>query len=422
MEASESKAANETTPQTKIFAFDGFPKGHPEHRLFYELICEYVRDYLANFSLTVIGTNSSQGQVAVEYVVLQREALFKSLHEHRDRFAFEQVVLTVREVDTQWRGIFTVPDALPDASMGVGGGRPETFYTATPPRATQRSDTVHSGITPDLANKRQTLNDFLNVVPETKSIVPPPMPGQEVDPTMQAILDGVNELRANTVTRATLREFQQLQSEEMRTFVRAETAPLHNAVGQLNDDVSQIRAQVAVLEAGSSPGETVPGPNPFDPALRQVTFADFPGSATTASRIAAMEQFMQANFPEVRCIYDHFVDKNGDTSKNSYVQVGEKKVARKILKRIKDQKLKLQNYNGVKIKPALTEIDRHRNWALFTAEDLVKKSPKSDGKDVEVKKGDGRGVYVNKVPVFSQPGRYSRGGVFHGEYAGMKLP
>ena len=125
---------------------------------------------------------------------------------------------------------------------------------------------------------------------------------------------------------------------------------------------------------------------------------------------------------DVRCTFDHFYDKNGNITKNSYAQVGDKKVCRKISKHVKDKGLKLEHCGGVKVKPALTEIDRHRNWALYTAEDLVKKSPKSSGKLVGTKHAEGRGVYVDKVLVFEQPGRFSRGGVFKGEYSDMKLP
>ena len=78
--------------------------------------------------------------------------------------------------------------------------------------------------------------------------------------------------------------------------------------------------------------------------------------------------------------------------------------------------------DGVNIKPALTDIDKNRNWAIFAAEEKVKASPQAQGKHVSVKKtGKGRGVYVNEVAVFTQVERHARGGVFLGEYSHLSL-
>ena len=67
---------------------------------------------------------------------------------------------------------------------------------------------------------------------------------------MQAILDGVNELRAEPVTNETLKEFRELQTEEMRTFVRAEHAPLHEAVSNVSQSVANL--QKAAVDSGAS--------------------------------------------------------------------------------------------------------------------------------------------------------------------------
>ncbi len=76
---------------------------------------------------------------------------------------------------------------------------------------------------------------------------------------------------------------------------------------------------------------------------------------------------------------------------------------------------------GVRIKPARTEIDTNRVWALREAEGIIKRSPKSFGKSVTVQRSEGRGVYVDGVVAFEQPGRYSRDGVFRGEFSELKL-
>ena len=52
---------------------------------------------------------------------------------------------------------------------------------------------------------------------------------------------------------------------------------------------------------------------------------------------------------------------------------------------------------------------------------MVKDDPKSRGKSVTVNKAKDRGVYVNKVQVFTQEPRYARDGQFVGEYKDLKL-
>ena len=52
---------------------------------------------------------------------------------------------------------------------------------------------------------------------------------------------------------------------------------------------------------------------------------------------------------------------------------------------------------------------------------LVREHPAAHGKTVDFKRAEGRGVYVDNVQVFSQEPRFSKGGTFHGSFAGLKL-
>ena len=58
----------------------------------------------------------------------------------------------------------------------------------------------------------------------------------------------------------------------------------------------------------------------------------------------------------------------------------------------------------VSVKPALTGIDRHRNWARREAEPLVRASPNYGSGVIKLERGDGRGIYVDGVPAFTQKG------------------
>ena len=118
---------------------------------------------------------------------------------------------------------------------------------------------------------------------------------------------------------------------------------------------------------------------------------------------------------------DLFPDKNGKETENGFVEFSDKKLVRRVLSAVKSGNLKVDDFRGVIVKRANTEIDRNRNWAIKTAERLIREHPSARGKTVEAKKGEGRGVYVDSVQVFSQEPRFSKDGTFHGAFATLKL-
>ncbi len=328
------------------------------------------------------------------------------------------------------------PQPHPKDQMDID--RSESVYqrfVMSSPQPTQRSLGAHSGLTPQVENTRQTVDDFLaSAAPSLAALPDPPiLPGGEVDPTLKAILEGVNEIRANAVTKQTLQELYLLQRSEYQAFVQAETVPLHNAMSHVAHDVVELqRGQVEQFDrvgrlesrvdswAASSGSE--PGPELNDPARRQVAFIGFGESTTVTERIAAMDAFMATHFEDIKTVHTNlFPDKTGRPSRNGFVQFGSPKQASYIVDAVKSRNLKVGGHNAVEVKRALTEIDRNRNWALRTAEGIVRKSPKAHGKAVSVKKADGRGVYVDSVPAFVQPQRHARDGIFQGEFSGLSL-
>ena len=93
---------------------------------------------------------------------------------------------------------------------------------------------------------------------------------------------------------------------------------------------------------------------------------------------------------------------------------------------MRTRKLVLDGHAADKVRPALTDIDKNRNWALSKANEIVKASPLSSEKTVIVQKGDRggsvRGVYVNDIAAFTQADRFAKGGSFVCSYAHLKLP
>ncbi len=164
-------------------------------------------------------------------------------------------------------------------------------------------------------------------------------------------------------------------------------------------------------------------PEPHDPARRRVAFIGFTEGSALSARVQAMEAFMAQHFVDLKPLQVNlFPDKNGKPGRHGFVELGSPKQARIVTDHVKAQHLLVAGHAGVAIKPALTEIDRNRNWALSAAEDLIKKDQRAHGKTVSVKKAEGRGVYVNDVPAFTQRERHARGGVFVGDFSDLQLP
>ncbi len=321
------------------------------------------------------------------------------------------------------------PSTLPkgmDIDSGTGS------YYGTPLGKTQRSEGVHSGFTPQLHEKRLTLEEFLaGSESKLESLpVPPPLPGNApVDPALQALLDGqaalikgVNELRANVVTRDALAKFYELQSQEMQTFVLAETAPLHSGLSRVASDVTLL-SQTAVkdtnridaLEARVNSGTGGYARDKFDPAYQRVSFTQFPENILQSEKIRHIEEFMAKNFQDLRYAY---IDSH--SPKTFFVHFGTPKNAKKVLDAVKQKSLKF-GMPGVKILPALTSIDVSRNWALREAKEIIEKDARSRGKSVDVRKAKGRGLYIDEEAVFLQKHRYEPRGQFEGKYADLKL-
>ena len=188
-----------------------------------------------------------------------------------------------------------------------------------------------------------------------------------------------------------------------------------NRIGKLESELEALK----LVGAGGASSDVTGNPNPNDPGLRQIAFKEFPKKSTIDERITAMKDFMRVNFPEIQHgIVDCFVNKEGEYTRNGFIEVSDRRIVRRVTTSAKDQKLQCR-FAEVKIKPGTTAIDRNRNWALYAAEDEIKKV--AGKRAVTLKRAEGRGVYVDGSRVFSQEPRFARDGVFHGEFQHLKL-
>ena len=105
----------------------------------------------------------------------------------------------------------------------------------------------------------------------------------------------MNEMRASAVTRQTLTEFYQLQSNQMQMYVQSKTAPLHGVSRQLMQSAGQLQTRAA---SGNAEARL----KPHDPARRRVAFIGVGAGTIAGKRIAAMDRFMKAIFADLRLI------------------------------------------------------------------------------------------------------------------------
>ena len=180
------------------------------------------------------------------------------------------------------------------------------------------------------------------------------------------LVHGINEMRATAVTRQTLTEFYELQSHEMQVYVQAKSVPLHHSIQHIIQNMGQLESRLAN-------GNAEARSEPHDPARRRVAFIGFGITTTADERIAAMDRFMKEHFADLRPIaINLFPGKSGLPSVNGFVEVCAPNQIRVILEAVKSRSLQINGHPGVKIKGALTDIDRARNWALTKAEEQIK--------------------------------------------------
>ena len=139
---------------------------------------------------------------------------------------------------------------------------------------------------------------------------------------LSSLVTGMNEVRASlsqVVTRDDLRALHEAQTAEMQTFVRAETAPLHDGMAQLTEDFKvlavealeqsvqvgnleskfmNLESKVAKVDASShgNSNNSAAKSGKIEMAHLQVCFKGF-STDTAGERADLIKSFMSSNFP-----------------------------------------------------------------------------------------------------------------------------
>ena len=299
--------------------------------------------------------------------------------------------------------------------------------------------------TPELEQKRLEMQSLLAQTREVPAALPgvPPLPGgtgaddKEI-PGLKAVLDtlgvvvtGINELRegmAATVKYGDLKQFHEMHSKEIQTYVCSRVDPIvedqveikSNVVDLMKDAVYQDerigKLENRVEELLSSKGK---GP---DLSFKRIVFKGFPEKIALDDRLECMKRWMEKHFPKLDFTYGvfyngSFKEKSRKITRVGYAECTSSDIRNAVFDRI-EGKITGPSIGGktLKVEKARSQSATDRNNALTEAADLLKRQPGLQKEDVQIVWKDKRGVKVKDEVAFEQPPGKELGS-FKGDFA-----
>ena len=297
---------------------------------------------------------------------------------------------------------------------------------ATPPAAKQRKigsplqemdGVVEDGVHSDVARGQQ------DVVSEMHGQVKrelfrderqQPTHGPASDPVLTAIHELSAKIDKLSVSAATKDDLATLRRD-----IGMETKVLiSEAVDPVREEMADVKSRVAVLESKRGAAYSR-----FDPAFKRIAVVGFPEAMDANARIRELEA-IAATVPGSNAAFaDNFYA--GPQNRRSITKVGflefrTEDAAKKFLDRVPSKTAELSDGSTVKIKRALSEFNKQRNWSLRKAEELIKGDPAARNRRVAIDFGS-RTVTVDASTAFEQ-GRDETGGSFKGAFSTLALP
>ena len=292
----------------------------------------------------------------------------------------------------------------------------------------------------------------LDRVPEFPTFAQEDAPGS-LHTMLSSLVSGMNEVRAtlsHVVTRDDLRTLHEAQSAEMKTYVQAETAPLHANITQLSKDfkmvavgavdhderIEKMEAQIKSMReqlAGAVASKNFGKGNKNDPGFTKIAFLGFPAGLSRELCIREMRKHAEAKLPRdgqgelsyriVDCdVFYKKVDGKWEPTANGYMQFGHRNARDAVMELFGGKQAALSvGGHSVKIRYGKTELDNQRDQAIHSAETAIKKHSAAHGKAVEKMMGKDRCVKVDGVVAFQQGSRQSGElGAFIGPFADLE--
>ena len=226
----------------------------------------------------------------------------------------------------------------------------------------------------------------------------------------------------------------------MRTYVRAETEPLHQAAAELAEGVANLvkdnasaHERISRLESGglaSSNSGHLRRPAPNDMVNFRVSFLGFLDE-THGERVQFLRDFKARHFEsEDHACFDSRMEGPGKKklSKESYIQFFSRAAMDRILDKIKAQDLgkDLRSPKGAKLTLSRmkTDFQRSRDWSMRKSEELIRAKLHANGTAATVeytKTKDERKITVNGHEAFVQIPVEAHGS-FRGDFRDLALP
>ena len=452
------------SPTHFLSTFSGFDINSADHDI-YKFICERINDYLPGFPVEVIGT--SMNHVGFVVPLEHRDAVFTALKAHEDKFTFEGTSLSIISIDIAHVARFSVPKSSavdPFVADDPWRGQAAKLERLTALRVrigkpivdTRRASSAHSGLSPELIRKQQTLTAILSRegpmlkpldrVPEFPTFNKEGSP-DPLHTMLSSLVSGMNEVRAtlsHVVTRDDLRALHEAQSAEMKTYVQAETAPLHAGFSQLATDFQMVamdavdhderigKLEINVTElqkrVDSQTSIDKQTRNSPDVSFTKLAVKKFPENASLEERLGSMREFMNQHFPKITATFSvrHRGNwkergKNRAMTAVGFIDVGDADTREFVISQITARKLTLKcNTVDLKIARALTESAKDRNTALVSASDLLKKQVGVTSSEVVIV-WETRSIEVRKQVAFKQPSGQGFG-AFMNSFSHLELP
>mgnify|MGYP003341748875 CR=1 FL=1 len=252
----------------------------------------------------------------------------------------------------------------------------------------------------------------------------------DADPRQDRLIAAIDKLTQKVDNLA----FTSATKKDLQDFVHHTEQYVAEKLKPVTDEISELRQRIDKMET-TGPARAAASSDitramerqvehlmalagQTDPNRNRVSFIGFPDALSASARTEAITKFMR-DYPshKYNTIDHEYRGKAGERTikKVSYVEFASQDAAKKFSNEADATKFPIKD---IMVKPALSKINRQRNYAIRKAEEIIK--AKFPNKDVQFDRKD-RTLSVDGAAVFKQVPN-ELGGTFSGIMAGSSLP
>ena len=193
----------------------------------------------------------------------------------------------------------------------------------------------------------------------------------------------------------------------------------------LEAELQELKLKLSTSTSGvgsGSGGATGFLPAHLDPASKRAAFVGWPETVSAKARLEQLEALVKNHFAEFKPVTYVNLWKGPYNDRKlgpvSFVEFGDKDTVKDFVKAVADSGLEVESAGKkLSVKPARTQKNSARNWALRKAEEVLKATSGTEGVKVDWKE---RAVQANGEEAFKQ-GRDDLG-TFTSNFSHLALP